>query len=66
MPEGTVKWFNPQKKYGFIEQENGQDIFFHISSVLGDERLYEGNRVTFNVEQGDRGPKAVDVRKLRE
>jgi CspA family cold shock protein len=66
MPEGTIKWFNPQKKYGFIVQEDGRDVFFHVSSVVGDERLYEGDRVTFQVEEDARGPKAADVRKLQE
>jgi CspA family cold shock protein len=66
MSRGTVKWFNPVKRYGFIKQENGQDIFFHASSILGDKSLEEGDRVTFQVEQGLKGPKAIAVRKVLE
>ena len=66
MSQGTVKWFDLRKRYGFIEQDGGGDVFFHISSVLGDKAIYDGDRVTFQVEQADKGPKAVAVRKLRE
>jgi CspA family cold shock protein len=66
MSKGIVKWFNRLKRYGFIEQENGEDIFFHASSIIGDKSLDEGDRVTFQVEQGEKGPKAIAVRKLRE
>ena len=66
MAEGTVKWFNDQKGYGFIEQENGSDIFVHHSSIdmPGFKTLSEGDRVTFDVGQGTKGPAAINVRKM--
>jgi CspA family cold shock protein len=66
LAEGTVKWFNDRKGYGFINQENGQDVFVHYSSIdaPGFKTLSEGDRVSFNVEQSERGPEAKNVRKL--
>ena len=66
MAEGTVKWFSEKKGFGFIAQDNGEDIFVHFSSINtpGFKSLAEGDRVSFEVEEGDRGPKAKDVRKL--
>ncbi len=66
MPEGTVKWFNEKKGFGFISQDEGGDIFVHYSSIdmPGFKRLVEGDRVSFEVEEDDRGPKAKNVRKL--
>lgn len=66
MAEGTVKWFNEKKGFGFITQDNGGDIFVHFSSIIvpGFKTLAEGDRVSFEVEEDDRGPKAKDVRKL--
>ena len=66
MPEGSVKWFDDKKGFGFISQDEGQDIFVHHSSVdmPGFKTLAEGDRVSFEVEEADRGPKAKDVRKL--
>ena len=63
MANGTVKWFNEQKGYGFIKQENGQDIFVHYSAIngAGFKTLKEGDQVTFEVEQGKKGPAAVNV-----
>ncbi|MFN2196232.1 MAG: cold-shock protein [Anaerolineales bacterium] len=60
---GTVKWFNNSKGYGFLEQEDGPDVFVHYSSIQGDgfRTLEEGQRVEFSVEDGPKGPKAVDV-----
>ena len=60
---GTVKWFNQGKGYGFIERENGPDVFVHYSSIRGEgfRNLDEGAKVEFNVEPNDRGPQAVDV-----
>ena len=66
MAEGTVKWFSDKKGYGFIEQDNGEDIFFHFSSINieGFKTLNESDRVSFDVEETDRGPKAKNVSKI--
>ena len=63
MANGTVKWFNDQKGFGFIEQENGPDVFVHHSAInaTGFKSLSEGARVTFDIEQGKKGPSAVNV-----
>lgn len=60
---GTVKWFNGSKGYGFIEREDGDDVFVHYSAILGDgfRNLDEGQRVEFLVEQGPKGPQAASV-----
>jgi len=60
---GTVKWFNGSKGYGFIEREAGADVFVHFSAIRGDgfRNLEEGQRVEFNVEQGQKGLQATDV-----
>ncbi|MCJ7567700.1 MAG: cold-shock protein [Anaerolineales bacterium] len=60
---GTVKWFNGSKGYGFIEREDGDDVFVHYSAILGDgfRNLDEGQRVEFVVEQGPKGPQAASV-----
>jgi CspA family cold shock protein len=60
---GTVKWFNGSKGYGFIEQENGPDLFVHHSAIRGEgfRNLEEGQNVEFNVEQGQKGLQATDV-----
>ena len=66
MAEGTVKWFNDSKGFGFIEQDNGPDVFVHFSAIQGDgfKSLVEGDRVTFEVSQGDKGPQASNVVKI--
>ena len=63
MANGTVKWFDDRKGYGFIEQEDGPDVFVHHSGISGDgfKSLREGDKVTFDVEQGQKGPAAVNV-----
>ncbi|MGC9523556.1 MAG: cold-shock protein [Anaerolineae bacterium] len=63
---GTVKWFNDAKGYGFISRESGDDVFVHYSDIQGSgfRSLREGQRVEFSVEQGDKGPKATNVRAL--
>jgi cold shock protein len=66
MPEGKVKWFNDKKGFGFIEQDGGGDLFVHHSSIQGDgfKSLAEGDRVSFDVGKGAKGPAAENVRKL--
>jgi len=63
MANGTVKWFNDQKGYGFIEQEDGSDVFVHHSGINseGFKTLNEGDNVTFDIEQGIKGQAAVNV-----
>ena len=65
MAEGTVKWFSEKKGYGFIEQEDGQDLFVHYSSIdmSGFKTLSEGQKVSFDVEESDRGLVAKNVTK---
>ena len=66
MAEGIVKWFSNKKGFGFIEQEDGGDIFVHHSAINMDgfKTLDEGDRVSFDVEQGNRGPAARNVTRL--
>ncbi len=66
MSSGTVKWFNEKKGYGFITTEDGQDLFVHYSSIdmPGFKILTEGDNVSFDVEESDRGPQAKNVKKL--
>ncbi|HOK03238.1 MAG TPA: cold shock domain-containing protein [Spirochaetota bacterium] len=63
MSQGTVKWFNDQKGYGFISATDGKDYFVHHSSIVGEgfRTLKEGSKVEFNIEKTDRGPRAVQV-----
>ena len=63
MAEGTVKWFSEKKGYGFIERDEGNDVFVHYSSIdmPGFKVLAEGDQVTFDIEESDRGPVAKNV-----
>ena len=65
MEQGTVKWFNAEKGFGFIEREGEADVFVHFSAIQGDgfKTLEEGQAVTFEVEDGARGPQAANVEK---
>ncbi len=64
--QGSVKWFNPEKGYGFIEKEDGNDVFVHYSAIQeeGFKTLEEGQQVEFEVIEADRGPQATNVVKL--
>ena len=66
MPKGRVKWFNDKKGYGFIEQENGEDVFVHFSAIQGDgfKTLGEGQEVEFEVSDGPKGVHAQNVVKI--
>ncbi|MCE7793276.1 cold-shock protein [Salipaludibacillus sp. CUR1] len=65
MTQGTVKWFNAEKGFGFIEVEGQDDVFVHFSAIQGEgfKSLEEGQAVTFDIEQGQRGPQAANVQK---
>ncbi|WP_342990040.1 cold-shock protein [Streptococcus anginosus] len=66
MTQGTVKWFNAEKGFGFISQENGLDVFAHFSAIQSDgfKSLNEGEKVIFDIEEGQRGLQAVNITKL--
>ncbi|WP_054637535.1 MULTISPECIES: cold-shock protein [Bacillaceae] len=65
MEQGKVKWFNAEKGFGFIEREGGEDVFVHFSAIQGDgfKTLDEGQNVSFDVVEGQRGPQAGNVQK---
>ena len=66
MTQGTVKWFNEAKGFGFIKQESGEDVFVHFSAIQSDgfKTLADGDKVEFEVTQGPKGPAAANVRKV--
>ena len=66
MAQGTVKWFNESKNYGFITADEGKDVFVHYSAILGDgfKTLAEGQKVSFEIVNGEKGPQAANVEKL--
>ncbi len=66
MPKGVVKWFNEKKGFGFITNEDGSDVFIHYSGIVGDgfKTLAEGSQVEFEIENGDKGPRAVSVKPI--
>ncbi|MGX7058794.1 cold-shock protein [Vagococcus humatus] len=66
MENGTVKWFNADKGFGFITTEDGKDVFAHFSAIVGEgfKSLDEGQRVSFDVEETDRGLQAVNINKI--
>lgn len=66
MTKGTVKWFNSEKGFGFITTEEGKDVFAHFSAIQGEgyKELTEGQAVTFDVEEGQKGPQATNIVKL--
>ncbi len=66
MAEGTVKWFNDSKGFGFITQDDGPDVFAHYSAIAGDgfKSLAEGDRVSFDINDGPKGPQAANIQKI--
>ncbi|CAM1381583.1 cold-shock protein [Fretibacterium fastidiosum] len=66
MAQGTVKWFNESKGYGFITADEGKDVFVHYSAIQGDgfKTLAEGQKVSFEIVNGEKGPQAANVEKL--
>ena len=67
MENGTVKWFNAEKGFGFISREDGSDVFVHFSAIQGEgfKTLEEGQQVSFNIAQGPKGPQAENVTPIR-
>lgn len=64
--QGVVKWFNEKKGFGFIQREEGDDVFVHFSAIQGNgfKTLHEGERVTFDIEQGEKGVRAANVMRV--
>lgn len=68
MATGTVKWFDEKKGYGFITEDGGKDVFVHYSAIVGNgfRKLAEGEKVTFEIKEGAKGPQADQVQAIRE
>lgn len=68
MATGTVKWFDEKKGYGFITEDGGKDVFVHYSAIVGDgfRKLAEGDKVTFDIKEGAKGPQADQVQVIRD
>lgn len=66
MPKGTIKWFNEKKGFGFISKEDGSDVFVHYTGIIGNgfRTLKEGQKVEFEIESSDKGPRAVSVKAI--
>jgi CspA family cold shock protein len=66
MAKGTVKWFNEKKGFGFLSHDDGTDLFVHHTGIIGNgfKTLYEGDKVEFEVEKGEKGPRAISVRTI--
>ena len=62
--EGTIKWYNARKGFGFIEVEDGKDVFVHQSQIPEGTRLFEGDKVSIEVEEGEKGPQATNLKKM--
>ena len=62
--KGTVKWFNSRKGFGFIQGEDGKDIFFHMTAIPQGTYLNDGDEVEFEIKETERGPQATDVKKI--
>jgi len=62
--KGTIKWYNPRKGYGFIQGEDGKDVFVHRTAVPEGTFLHEGDAIEYEVESSDRGPKATNIKKV--
>ncbi len=63
--KGKIKWYNLQRGYGFIEGEDGKDVFIHRTALPWDTNLYEDDQVEYEIEDSERGPKAINVKKLK-
>jgi CspA family cold shock protein len=63
--KGTVKWYNERKGFGFISNEDGKDVFVHRTAIPAEAGLYEGDQVEYDIEDSDRGQRAINIKKLK-